>query len=171
MLNTNNFQPVQPVDWDTYWMLIARDVKRRSSCLTQQIGCVLVLDNVFTSSGYNGTVSGALNCNKGGCERCLRRTQGLLKSGEDADACRCAHAEQNSVAHAARHGIFTLGCTAYCWCPTPCGACARVLVNAGIKRIVCLKDKPYDLHGIEIFRSANIPITELDEAEILKSAS
>lgn len=138
--------------WDEYFMEIAEIVKTRSTCLRRQVGAVIVKDNRIITTGYNGAPSGLRHCLETGCER-----QRLgVSSGERHELCRALHAEQNAIIQAAKLGISTEGATIYITLQ-PCVICAKMLINAGIKKIVHKGEYPDELSrkmleeaGIEI---------------------
>jgi len=151
-------------DSDRKFLGLAHTVSTWSKCATRHIGAVIVVNNIPVSSGYNGTVIGGMNCNEGGCPRCERRVQGLLQSGDDIASCLCAHAETNAIAFAARHGISVQGGIMYCWCGVPCASCSKVIVNAGISKVVCLfREQDYDPYGVEILKAGRVEILKFEE--------
>lgn len=127
--------PINPDErpsWDAYFMEIAHVAAKRSTCLRRRVGAVLVRGKHPISTGYNGTPSGLRHCGHlGGC----LRQQLNVPSGERHELCRGLHAEQNAVIQAAKHGVSTeestLYCTTYC-----CSICVKILINAGVRRIV-----------------------------------
>ncbi|RPF42963.1 deoxycytidylate deaminase [Thermodesulfitimonas autotrophica] len=127
-------------DWDLYFMTIARVVATRSTCLRRQVGAVLVKDNRILATGYNGAPSGLRHCLDTGC---LREEQGI-RAGERHELCRGLHAEQNAILQAAVHGTSIAGATVYTT-HHPCVLCAKMLVQAGVKRIVFGGDYPDEL--------------------------
>jgi len=116
-------------DWDDYFLQHARLTATRSTCLSRQVGCVMVKDHHIVACGYNGAPSKAPHCLDIGCAR-----EGLA-SGERLDLCRSLHGEQNAIAQAARHGISLKGATCYVTV-RPCAMCMRLLIQAGVERIV-----------------------------------
>jgi dCMP deaminase len=117
--------------WDEYFMEITRLVVSRSTCLRRQVGAVLVQDKKILATGYNGAPSGITHCLDVGC---LRDEQGV-PSGERHELCRGLHAEQNAIIQAAYHGVSVKGATLYCT-NLPCIICTKMLINAGITRVV-----------------------------------
>lgn len=111
-------------------MEIAEVVSKRSTCIKRHVGAVLVKDSHILSTGYNGAPSGFKHCNS---ETCVRQT---LKSGEKPELCRGVHAEINCIIQAAIHGTSILGYTTLYSTHFPCMNCLKLLINAGIKRIV-----------------------------------
>ncbi len=124
-------------DWDSYFMEIAQVVSKRSTCLRRSVGAVLVKDKQILSTGYNGTPKGLPHCEDVGC----LRQQLHVPSGQNHELCRGIHAEQNAVIQAAVHGSSTDGATIYCT-HQPCVVCTKILINAGIKRIVYANPYP-----------------------------
>ncbi|MCL4364031.1 cytidine/deoxycytidylate deaminase family protein [Patescibacteria group bacterium] len=142
--------------WDEYFMELAEVVKRRADCLSRQIGCLLVKDLRIMATGYNGTPHGIVDCSKGGCDRCQKRHRGELKSGEQEESCVCIHAEQNAIIQAAYLGLSSKGSTLFST-SNPCSSCAKMLINAGIVRVVC-KMEHHDKEGIELLKKAGVKV-------------
>ena len=117
--------------WDEYFMEITHLVARRSTCLRRQVGAVLVKDKNILATGYNGAPSGVGHCLDMGC---LRERMGI-PSGQRHELCRGLHAEQNAIIQAAKHGSSINHSTLYCT-TMPCIICAKMIINAGITRIV-----------------------------------
>lgn len=117
--------------WDEYFAKIAMLVAERSTCLRHNVGAVIVKDKRILSTGYNGAPSGMADCLDLGC---LRDELGI-PSGERHEICRGVHAEQNAIIQAGLHGVSTNGATIYCT-HSPCAICAKMIINAGIKRFV-----------------------------------
>jgi dCMP deaminase len=112
-------------------MDITRLVATRSSCLRRQVGALLVKERNILATGYNGVPSGISHCDKAGC----LREQLSVPSGERHELCRGLHAEQNAIIQAARHGVNIDGATLYCT-TMPCIICTKMIINAGIVRVV-----------------------------------
>lgn len=118
-------------------MEIARLVASRSTCLRRQVGAVMVKDKNILATGYNGTPSGIRHCSEVGC----LRQQMKVPSGERHELCRGLHAEQNAIIQAAKHGVNIDGAVLYCT-HSPCIICSKMLINSGVKRIVCSDGYP-----------------------------
>ncbi len=145
------------VSWDEYFMQIAEIVKTRSTCLRRQVGAVIVKDHRIITTGYNGAPSGLKHCTEiGGCER--QRLQ--IPSGQRHELCRALHAEQNAIIQAAKIGVSTEGATIYITLQ-PCVICAKMLVNAGITRIVHKGEYP-DALSRSILEEAGIEIVVME---------
>lgn len=117
--------------WDEYFMEITHLVAKRSTCLRRRVGAVIVKDKNILATGYNGAPSGVSHCLDVGC----LREKLNIPSGERHELCRGLHAEQNAIIQAAKHGTTIDGSTLYCT-TLPCIICSKMVINAGIKRIV-----------------------------------
>ncbi|NLG27233.1 MAG: cytidine deaminase [Chloroflexi bacterium] len=138
--------------WDEYFVEIARQVASRSTCLRRQIGAVIVRDKRILCTGYNGPPRGLPHCDETGC---LRQQLGI-PSGQRLDICRALHAEQNAIVQAALHGVSIEGATIYVT-HQPCYTCAKMIINAGITRIVCASSYP-DALAREMLKEAGIQL-------------
>lgn len=124
----------------------------RSTCLRRHVGAVIVKERMVLSTGYNDTPRGLPNCGDGGCARCASDAP----SGVGLDTCLCLHAEQNSIIQAAYHGISIAGAAIYTT-HQPCLTCAKMIVNAGIRRIVFAGDYPDPL-ALEMLQQAGVTL-------------
>lgn len=138
--------------WDEYFMEIARVISSRSTCLRRKVGAIIVLERRIISTGYNGAPSGLKHCDEVGC---LRKDL-EIPSGQRHELCRGLHAEQNAIIQAAVHGVSVRGGTVYAT-HSPCVVCAKMLVNAGVEKIVCQEGYPDELTS-EILSAADIPL-------------
>jgi dCMP deaminase len=141
------------ISWDEYFMNIAEDVALRSTCLRRQIGAVIVdsATKEILASGYNGNPRGQEHCTVMGCIRDIQN----IPSGERSEVCTAVHAEQNALMQA---GTRSRGATMYCLI-MPCNTCAKMIVNAGIKRVVFRDGYPEEMGkrlleelGVEVLR-------------------
>ena len=142
--------------WDEYFMKIAELVSTRSTCLRRQVGAVLVKDKKILATGYNGAPSRLPHCSEVGCLRAQRN----VPAGERHELCRGLHAEQNAVIQAALHGVSTQGATLYCT-HHPCAACVKILINAGVKRIVYQQGYQDSLAG-QLLRESEIEVVKYE---------
>ena len=142
--------------WDDYFLTMARHAATRSTCLRRKVGAVAVLDRHVLATGYNGAPSGLKHCEFTGC---LREQKGI-PSGERHEICRGLHAEQNVIIQAAVHGVSLKGATIYVTA-TPCVICAKMLINCGIKRVVCGEQYP-DGMALEMLRDAGVVVEVID---------
>ncbi|HAH86315.1 MAG TPA: cytidine deaminase [Armatimonadetes bacterium] len=143
-------------DWDHYFMQIAEVVAKRSTCMRRHIGAVIVKDRRILTTGYNGAPSGLAHCLETGC---LRDKQGI-PSGTRHELCRALHSEMNAIIQAAQYGVSTRDSTLYCT-HQPCSVCTRMIINAGITRVVYTGDYP-DPFAMELFRESQIELIRLD---------
>ena len=144
--------------WDEYFMEMAVLTAKRSTCLRRNVGAVIVKDRHIVATGYNGAPRGLEHCGdrEGGC---LRQQLGI-PSGEKHELCRALHAEQNAIIQAAKVGVSTEGATIYITLQ-PCVICAKMLVNAGITRIVHRGEYPDPLSQ-SILAEAGIEVMAMD---------
>jgi len=133
-------RPASRPGWDKYFLEISRLVGRRSTCLRRAVGVTLVKDKRILATGYNGAPVGLKHCAEVGC---WREKLGV-PSGERAELCRGLHAEQNAIIQAAYHGVSIRGSTLYST-NQPCSICVKMLINAGIEKIVYLEGYPDEL--------------------------
>ncbi|MDR0675600.1 MAG: cytidine/deoxycytidylate deaminase family protein [Elusimicrobiota bacterium] len=138
--------------WDEYFIAITKEVAKRSTCLRRSVGAVLVKDKRILSTGYNGAVKNSKHCLEIGC----MRQKHAISSGTRQELCRGLHAEQNALLFVTTLGINTdhsiLYCTNY-----PCSLCAKMLVQAGVKKVIYCEDYPDEL-AKSIFIENNIDI-------------
>ena len=145
--------------WDEYFMEMADVTAKRSTCLRRKVGAVIVKDKHIIATGYNGAPRGIAHCGEreGGC---LREQLGV-PSGERHELCRALHAEQNAIIQAATLGQSIEGATIYVT-NQPCVICAKMIINAGIERIVVKEGYPDEL-SVEILAEAGLKIVMLGE--------
>jgi len=144
--------PEKRPDLDDYFMEIAKVVSKRSTCLRQNVGAVIVRDKRILSTGYNGAPMGLPHCLDIGC----LREQLNVPSGERHELCRAVHAEQNAIIQAAYHGVSIKGAILYTT-HQPCIMCAKMIINAGIKKVIYGSEYA-DERGIEFLKEAGIEI-------------
>jgi len=117
--------------WDEYFLKMCRLIAARSTCLRRSVGAALVREKRILATGYNGAPAGLPHCEEVGC----RREELGIASGERQELCRGLHAEQNAIIQGALHGVSVRDSILYCT-TQPCVICAKMLINAGVKRIV-----------------------------------
>jgi dCMP deaminase len=145
--------------WDEYFMGITREVSKRATCDRGKSGSVIVKNKRLLSTGYVGSPIGASHCDEVGHQM----TEVYDKGGNVSQHCiRTTHAEQNAMVQAARFGIPLDGATIYCKME-PCHICAKMIINAGIKRVVA--EKMYHKAQItrDLFREAEIDLVVLNK--------
>lgn len=145
------------ISWDEYFMEMAKLAAKRSTCLRRQVGAVIVQDKHVISTGYNGAPKGIPHCAElGGCYR----EQNNIPSGERHELCRALHAEQNAIIQAATYSQGIEGATMYIT-HQPCVICAKMIINAGIERIVVNEGYP-DQMAVDILEEAGLKIVKID---------
>jgi len=140
------------LDSDEYFLKIASVVAERSTCRRHHVGAVAVRDKHILATGYNGAPAGARDCLELGC----LRDEMNIPSGTRHEICRGIHAEQNVIIQAGLHGISLEGSTIYAT-HTPCILCAKMLVNAKMKKLVTFGSYNDD-EFIRLFREAGIEV-------------
>ncbi len=118
-----------------FYINVLKQLSKESKCVSRQVGCLIVRDDRIISTGYNGTISGATNCNTifdKNFDREKHHVWSLLNE---------IHAEQNAIAVAAKHGISLKDCICYT-SMQPCNTCLLLLIQSGIKEIIYID--PYD---------------------------
>lgn len=139
--------------WDHRFMEMAHLVSTWTSCINEgrSIGAVIVKDKRVMTTGYNGAAAGTITCKERGY--CLRRRLNI-PSGTRQEVCYAIHAEQNAVIQAAKLGLSIDSATLYCT-HQPCSVCAKILVNAGVRRIVYEQGYP-DAFALEVLSEAGV---------------
>ena len=148
------------ISWDEYFMQMAELTAKRSTCLRRQVGAVIVKDKHIIATGYNGAPKGLKHCAQlGGC----LREKLHVPSGERHELCRALHAEQNAIIQAATLGQSIEGGTIYVT-HHPCSICAKMILNAGLERIVIREGYP-DTLAKEILSEADLEVDRLEREE------
>ncbi len=145
-------------DWDEYFLNIMQEVGKRGTCDRGRSGAVAVKDKRILSTGYVGAPSGLPHCDDAG--HMMKKT--MHEDGSAHDHCvRTTHAEQNIVCQAAKNGISLDGATLYVKM-TPCFSCAKMIINAGIKRVVCLRRYHEDTDTIKMLKEADVQLSFIE---------
>ena len=142
--------------WDQYFMDIAKQVAARSNCMKRQVAAVIVSERRIISTGYNGTPRGVKNCNEGGCPRC----NGFSESGRNLEECLCSHGEENAIVQASYHGIAIRDATLYTTY-SPCLICSKMIINAGIRRVVYNEAYPLNGTATAMLKEAGVDLVNL----------
>lgn len=149
--------------WDEYFIELANAAAKRATCDRGRSGCVIVKDKQVLVTGYVGSPMGLPHCDEVGHQ--FKQT--MHEDGSVTNHCvRTVHAEQNAICQAAKRGIALEGATLYCRM-TPCRVCAMLIINCGIKRVVCEKKYHAGLESEEMFKEAGIELVFIEE-EILR---
>lgn len=146
--------------WDIRFMEMAGVIASWASCYQEnrKIGAVIVKDKRIMTTGYNGAPAGVKTCVERG--ECLRRKLNV-PSGTRQELCYAIHAEQNAIIQAARLGVSIEGATLYCT-HQPCAVCAKMIVNAGIVRVVYREGYP-DEFAVEMLREGGVKLERFEE--------
>lgn len=142
------------ISWDAYFMKVAELVSERSTCLRRKVGAVVVRGKRVIATGYNGNcIPGDVHCiDEGVCER----DRMGVESGTRYEVGNCTHAEASAILQCAKFGTSTEGATLYVNCLV-CVLCAKMIISAGIQRVVCIKEKrPQD--GVALLKKAGIKV-------------
>lgn len=145
-------QKTKRPSFDEYFIKIAEAVAERATCPRKKIGAVIVKNKRIIATGYNGAPRGLPHCLDVGCQmvngHCVRTT----------------HAEQNAVIQCALHGVSSDGATLYSTV-NPCMNCAKILANAGIKRVVFKEEYTHadelDDEALKLLKQAGVEATKL----------
>lgn len=129
-------------------------VGTRATCDRGRSGCVIVRDKRVISTGYVGSPPGLPHCDEVGHDMHTV----INEDGSKSQHCiRTIHAEQNAIVQAARFGVSLDGSTIYCKMAL-CSVCAKMVVAAGIKRVVAENDYHASKTGKEILKKAGIKL-------------
>lgn len=145
--------------WDRYFLDLCDAVAKRATCDRGRSGCVLVKDKRIIATGYVGSPSGLEHCDQAGHD--MRKV--FDDAGNITQHCvRTLHAEQNALLQAAKFGTAVEGATLYCKM-APCRTCAMMIINAGIKRVVCEKRYHDDKGTIELLKQAGVELAIMND--------
>ena len=146
--------------WDFRFIQMAEVVGSWSSCYQEnrQVGAVIVKDKRILATGYNGAPSGIESCKEKG--ECLRKKLNI-PSGTRHEVCYAVHAEQNAICQAAKLGLSVDGATIYVT-HQPCSICTKLIINAGIKRVVYKHGYPDDF-SIKLLEDAGVELIKIEE--------
>ena len=148
--------------WDARFMEMAHVIAGWASCYQEnrKIGAVIVKNKRIMTTGYNGAPAGVKTCVERG--ECLRRKMNV-PSGQRQELCYAVHAEQNAIIQAAKLGVSIDGATLYCT-HQPCVMCAKMIVNAGIVRVVYQEGYP-DEFAVEILKEGGVILERYEKKE------
>lgn len=148
--------------WDDYFLEISRTVASRATCDRGRSGCVIVRDKQILVTGYVGAPTGLPHCDDVGHQ--MKKM--VHEDDHVSQHCvRTVHAEQNAITQAAKLGISINNATLYCKM-TPCRTCAMLIINCGIRRIVCEKKYHAGGESEDMFKQAGVELTyKIEEVE------
>jgi len=138
-----------------YYLGIAESVAKRGICFRRFSGAIIVLEDQIVATGYTGAPRKTKDCFER--DSCLRNDLNI-PSGQRYELCRSVHAEMNAIINAARSGSKILSGDMYIYAydnekkkvldAFPCFICKKILINAGLKRVICSKRDG----GLRVFR-------------------
>lgn len=155
--NPNHKRP----DWDEYFMEILDTVAKRANCDRGRGAAVIVKNKRIMCTGYVGAPAGLATCDEIGH---LIKLSYDERGGEHKHCVRTTHAEANAIAQAARHGIAIDGSTIYVFME-PCLDCAKLAINAGIKRVVCKKRYHAGHDSRQMLKDAGVELEVVHDEE------
>lgn len=142
---------------DKEYMNYALKISSTANCIKGQVGAILVKNNRIVAEGVNSVPNGVTPCTE---NTCIRKKLNL-KSGENQELCFVVHAEQNALIDALNNHKDIKNSTLYVT-KQPCIICAKMLINAGIKKIIYLKEYP-DKYSENLLKEAGVEIKKLKE--------
>lgn len=145
--------------WDEYFLKITEMIGSRGTCDRGRVGCVITRDRRIVATGYVGSPVGTPHCDELGHEL---HTVTHADGSTSKHRIRTAHAEQNAICEAARMGTSLNRGTLYTKM-TPCYICAKMIINTGIKRVVCAQDYHAGTRSKEIFQEAGVEFNLLSD--------
>lgn len=149
----------QRPSWDEYFTRVMDAISKRSTCDRGRSGCVIVKDNQIVSAGYVGSAVGDDHCDDAGHKMQKR----LNSDGSISNHCvRTIHAEQNAICQAAKNGNSIDGGTLYCRM-TPCPVCAKMIINSGIKQVVCQRKYHDGKEAEKLFKKCKVKLEHLED--------
>jgi len=148
--------------WDDYFMEVANAISKRATCDRGRSGCVIAKDRHMIVTGYVGSPIGFDHCDEAGHD--LKRVTD--ENGVTSEHCmRTVHAEQNAICQAAKLGVSIDGATVYTRM-TPCRTCTMLLINSGIKRVVCERKYQKAAESEQMLANADVELTyKYDEVQ------
>ncbi|RST98679.1 ComE operon protein 2 [Vagococcus penaei] len=136
------------IPWDQYFMGQSLLLSLRSTCTRLAVGATIVRDKRIIAGGYNGSVSGDVHCIDEGCY--------LV----DNHCVRTIHAEMNAILQCAKFGVETDQAEIYVT-HFPCLQCTKMIIQAGIKKIVYLKDYHNNDYALRLIEQAGVEVEQV----------
>lgn len=143
------------VNNDNYYMDIAKRISELSTCLRRKVGAILVKNGAGIASGCNDIPPNCTRCSDVGC----LRIENSIPSGTRQEMCRAVHAEQSVLMYCSRFGISAEGATMYVT-TFPCSICAKLIIEARIRRVVYTEGYPDDL-SMQLFKESKVELVKL----------
>lgn len=151
----------QRPSWDEYFCEMVLTVGKRGNCDRGRSGALIVVDRHIVATGYVGAPAGCATCDEVGH---LMKVVYDERGGEHHHCVRTTHAEMNAIAQAAKKGTAIDGGTIYCKM-TPCLDCCKLLINAGIKRVVALKHYHAEHDSVVVLAEAGVDLCWVEDGE------
>lgn len=149
-------------DWQEYFLKVMDTVAERANCDRGRAAAIIVRDKRIIATGYVGAPAGLPTCDEVGH---LIKVAYDERGGQKKHCVRTTHAEANAIAQAARYGIPIDGATIFIKM-TPCLDCTKLLINAGIRKVVCRKRYHADHDSVKMLADAGVDLEVLsDERE------
>ena len=148
-------------DWQEYFLKVMDTVAERANCDRGRAAAIIVRDKRIIATGYVGAPAGLRTCDEIGH---LIKVAYDERGGQHKHCVRTTHAEANAIAQAARYGIAIDGATIYIKM-TPCLDCTKLLVNAGVKRVVCRKRYHADHDSVTMLADAGVELVVLENEQ------
>jgi len=140
--------------WDDYFLELCEVVSKRATCNRGKTACIIVRNKQILTTGYVGSPVGLPHCDDVGHQ--LRKT--IDEDGQISTHCvRTIHAEQSAICQAAKLGIALDGATLYSKM-TPCYTCAKLIINAGIKKVIAQNRYHSDSDSIKVLKDAGVEL-------------
>lgn len=153
MTKNNESKYIRPT-WDEYFMEVMESISKRATCSRGRSGCVIAKDNQLLVTGYVGSPIGLPHCDEVG--HLMKKV--IHEDDKITEHCvRTVHAEQNAICQAAKKGVALEGATLYCRM-TPCRVCAMLIINCGIKRVVCERKYHSGGDSEQMFKEAGVKL-------------
>jgi dCMP deaminase len=149
-------------DWDEYFLEVMDTVAQRANCDRGRAASIIVKNKRIVATGYVGAPAGLPTCDEVGH---LIKVAYDERGGQHKHCVRTTHAEANAIAQAAKHGTAIDGATIYIRM-TPCLDCTKLLINAGITRIVCRKRYHADHDSMEMLQQAGIDLEVMSQEQL-----
>jgi len=146
-------------NWDEYFLEIMNTVAKRGNCDRARSGAIIVVEKRIVATGYVGAPAGLPTCDEIGH---LIKIAYDERGGKKQHCVRTTHAEANAIGQAAKNGTPINGGTIYCRM-TPCLDCTKLLINVGIKRVVCERKYRSSHDSEPMLKEANVQLEILHD--------
>lgn len=147
--------------WQEYFLQVMDTVATRANCDRGRAAAIIVKDKRIVATGYVGAPAGLPTCDEVGH---LIKIAYDERGGQHKHCVRTTHAEANAIAQAAKHGTAIDGGTIYIRM-TPCLDCTKLLINAGIKHVVCRKRYHADHDSVKMLADAGVKLDVLSQEQ------